>query len=505
MRKGFLFFTLLIFSLLCGCKDARKNQENADGQNPTNEVIVGITQDLDSLDPHVALAAGTDEVLFNIFEGLVKVDENGNVNPAVAEKYVISDDAMKYTFTLRDNVLFHNGDTVKVADAVYSLKRCAGLDDAIDPSVTVESAFSVIKSIYSTDEKTVVVELKEPNTELIYYLTCAIIPADYKDQATAPVGTGPFKFTSYSPLHSFVIEKFDKYYGTPAYLDKVTFRIYANNDAAFLELLAGKIDLMSSLTIDQANQLKEKYNIEASNYNLVQAMFLNNSVKPFDNVKVRQALCLAVDRNEINKMISDGQGNLIGSGMFPGLATFFAKDLVNTYSYNTEKAKQLLSEAGYPDGFSFTLTIPSSYDAHVQTGEIIAEQLKKIGITVKINLVEWSTWLSDVYVGRNFEATIIGLDANLAPNDILKRYNSTASNNFINYKNDAFDKAFSSGINSISTDEKVKYYHECQKLLTEDAASVFIQDPAKLTAVKKGLTGYTPYPVYVLDMAKIHY
>ncbi len=505
MKKRFLIY-LAVLSLLCGCGDARVQKGGADSKTVTEggSLLVGITQDLDSLDPHVAVAAGTDEVLYNIFEGLVKVDEKGNMNPAVAESYKISEDAKTYTFTLRDNVKFHNGDVVTTEDVVYSLKRCAGFTEAYDPNVLVESALSIVTDIYAPDEKTVVLTLSEPNTELIYYLNSAIIPADYKDQAKAPVGTGPFKFVSYEPLQSFVIEKNNDYYGTKPHLDKVTFKIFANVDAAFMELLAGSVDVMTQLQADQCKQLEDKYNIVGASYNLVQALFLNNDFEPFKNVKVRQALCHAIDRNEINQMISEGQGSLIGSGMFPGISTYFADDLVNYYDYNPEKAKTLLKEAGY-ENLSFTVRIPSAYDSHVATGQIIVEQLKKVGVTMKIDTIEWSSWLSDVYRNREFEATIIGLDANLAPSDILKRYNTTAKNNFINYKNASFDEAYKSGVNSISTDDKIKYYHECQELLTKDAASVFIQDPAQLTAVKKGLDGYTPYPVYVFDASKIYY
>ncbi|MCQ2537460.1 MAG: ABC transporter substrate-binding protein [Lachnospiraceae bacterium] len=507
MKKHLLLIGILILSVLGGCANATDKNGGADSNEPTQggSIVIGIPQDLDSLDPHIAKAAGTDEVLFNVFEGLVKPDQYGKVNPAVAESYSLSEDSMKYVFVLRDNVKFHNGDVVTTEDVVYSLRRCAGFEDALDPSVTVESAFSIIKDIYATDNKTVVVELTAPSTELIYYFTTAIIPKNYKNQATAPVGTGPYKFVSYTPLESFVVEKFQDYYGTKPYLDKVTFSIYANIDAAFLELMAGKIDLMSQLSSDQAAQLTSIYNVVYSNFNLVQALFLNNDFEPFKNPDVRKALCMAINRDEINQMISDGHGTIIGSGVFPGLSTIFAGDLVNYYKFDQAAAKKLLADAGYPDGFSFTITIPSSYDQHVATGEVIVEQLKKIGVTAKIELVEWSAWLSEVYSGRKYESTIIGLDANLAPGDVLKRYRSTAGNNFINFISEEFDVTYASALASQSDAEKAELYKKCQNILTENAASVYIQDPAQITVVKKGLGGYTPYPVYVMDISKLYY
>ena len=508
-RKHILTLLLISTSIaLCGCKGGM-NGGNASGNlssgAATNSIVVGITQDLDSLDPHVAVAAGTDEVLFNVFEGLVKVDKDGNYVGAVAESYVVSEDAKAYTFTLRENVKFHNGKVVTAEDVVYSLKRCAGLLDVQDPNVLVESALSIVTEIEATDERTVVIRLSKANTELLPYLTCAIIPCDYNDQKTKPVGTGPFAFVSYAPLESFVVEKFDDYYGTPAYLDKVTFKIYANTDAAFLELMAGKIDIFPYLTQEQADQLQGNYSIEVGCMNMVQAMFLNNKVKPLDDVRVRQALCYAVNRQDILAMLSGGKGTIIGSNMFPGLTAYYESSLATYYKNDLSKAKSLLAEAGYPNGFSLEITVPSNYQYHMDTAQIIVEQLKAVGVTATIKPVEWATWLSEVYSGRNYQATIIGLDSNLAPSDILKRYVSTAKNNFINYENAQFDEIFTKAVNTTDTFEKVEWYQQLQVMLTEEAASVYLQDPALLTAVNKNLEGYTFYPIFAQDMSLVRY
>lgn len=512
MKKK-LLLTLLMFSVttaLCACKGGTDKEDtpgDISSGNPANggEIVVGITQDLDSLDPHIAVAAGTDEVLFNIFEGLVKPDKDGNFVEAVAKSYVISEDAMTYTFTLRENVKFHNGDVVTADDVVYSLKRCAGLLDVQDPNVLVDSALSrSIKEVVAKDLSTVEVKLQVANSELLPYLTCAIIPCDYDAQSTSPVGTGPFKFVSYSPLESFVMEKNADYYGTPAYLDKVTFKIYANSDAAFLELMAGKVHIFPYLTDEQATQLSKKYSIEVGTMNLVQALFFNNGVKPFDDVRVRQAFCHGINRQEILDMLSGGRGTIINSGMTPGLASYYNSELTG-YAYDVEKAKQLLADAGYANGLEITITVPSNYQYHMDTAQVMVEQLKKIGVTAKIEPVEWATWLSDVYKGRNYQATVIGLDFNLAPSDVVKRYSSTASNNFLNYNNKAYDETFAKALASIDEKEKQAAYKELQKLLFEDAAAAYIQDPALLTAVSKELGGYTFYPVYVQDMSLVYY
>ncbi len=499
-----ILMLLVLATALCACKGGTENG-GTESVYYGGKITVGITQDLDSLDPHKAVAAGTKEVLYNIFEGLIKVDKDGNFVPAVASSYEISTDGLKYTFVLRDGVKFHNGKTVTAEDVIYSLKRAAGLSETPEADVSTVSAFKIISDITS-EGKNVVVTLSSPNTELIGYFTSSIIPCDYTEQATKPVGTGPFKFVSYSPLTSIVLEKNEDYYvkGVP-YLDEVTFKICANTDSAFLELLGGSIDVFPYLTNDQAAQLKGVMNVVDGTMNLVQALFLNNAVAPFDNAKVRQAICYAIDRQALIDVVAGGKGEIIGTNMFPSFASYYEKDLVNSYPYDTAKAKELLTEAGYADGFTFTITVPSNYDFHVRTAQIVVDQLAKVGITAKIELVEWSTWLSDVYVGRQYTSTIIGLDSQLAPSDVLRFYPTESSKNFMNYSNTEFDAVFEKAKSTTDSKDKIAYYKQLQQILTADAAAAYLQSPAQLVAVSKNLAGYTFYPVYVQDMSTIHF
>ncbi len=503
MKKKLVFLALLAsITALCACNGGSQGEK---GSEDSFSAVVGITQDLDSLDPHKAVAAGTDEVLFNVFEGLVKPSSDGTLVPAVAKDYTIAPDGMSYTFTLRENVKFHNGKVVTADDVVYSIKRCAGLLDNSDPEVVVESALSVISAVEKVGEDTVVLTLSEPNTELLGFLTCFIIPMDYTEQESAPIGTGPFRFVSYSPLNSFVVERNEDYYGEKPELEKVTFKICASNDAAFMELLSGSIDIFPYLTDEQAAQLPEDYNLETGSSNVVQAMFLNHAFEPFTNSKVREALCYAVDKKELLDIVAGGRGHVIGSNMFPNFGVYYEASLENYYEYQPEKAKELLAEAGYNESnpLKFTVKVPSNYDIHVATAQVLVEQYKEIGVQMEIQLIEWSAWLTDVYRERQYEATVVALDSALAPSDVLKRYTSTAKNNFVNYNNPKFDELFTNALASTDENEKIVLYKEIQKLLTEDAASVYLQDGAKLVAVKKELTNFLFYPVYVLDMAAI--
>lgn len=475
-----------------------------DGQSSTGgSIVVGIQQDLDTLDPHMVESAGTREVLFNIFEGLVKPDSEGNLVSAVAESYDISDDGTEYIFHLRDGVRFHNGDEVTAEDVKYSLDRAAG---KLEGGEILMSELAAIDHVEIEDENTVNVYLTEGDTEFIAYMTVAIIPDDYDDQANNPVGTGPFKFVSYTAQDNLVMEKNTDYYGDQAYLDQVTFKIIADADSSvILALQSGTIDVYPYLTADQAAQLTDNYNIEVGTTNLVQALFLNNAVEPFDNELVRQAVCYLVDPQEIIDMVGGGYGNEIGSGVFPSFGKYYDADLEGAYARDVEKAKELLEKAGYPDGFSMTITVPSNYQYHMDTAQVIIEELKEGGIVATIEPVEWATWVSDVYIGRQYQSTIIGLDADLAPKDLLGRYDSESTKNFINFSNADYDEAIRAAIASTDDDEKVAYYTTCQELLSEHAASVYIQDPASLVAVSKKLAGYTFYPLYVQDMSKIYF
>lgn len=506
----FLLLTVvLLTTALYGCTGGKESETTkseslpAQGNN-SSPIVVGIQQDFDSLDPHIAEAAGTSEVLFNIFEGLVKPDSEGNLVPAVASEYKIAEDGKTYTFVLREDVLFHNGEPVTVEDIKYSIDRSAGkLEGQTQPLL---SAYSGIESVNIIDSSTIEINLYEADTELIGYLTAAIIPTGYEDSATKPIGTGPFKFVSYTPQQSLIVEANEDYWieGVP-YLDKVEFKIVANTDSAMMELKAKTIDVYPYLTIDQANELANDYDILIGTTNLVQALFLNNKLAPFDNVMVRQALSYAIDSQVIIDMVAGGNGTEIGSNMFPAFGKYFIEELTDVYNPDITKAKELLLEAGYPDGFDMTITVPSNYQFHVDTTQVIVEQLKNVGINAKIELVEWSTWLNDVYIGRNYQSTVIGLDAELAPKALLKRYGSTASDNFVNFSNAEYDTVLESAIASISDEEKINYYARLQEILTEEAASVYIQDPALLVAVNKDLKGYTFYPVYVQDMSKLYF
>jgi peptide/nickel transport system substrate-binding protein len=240
--------------------------------------------------------------------------------------------------------------------------------------------------------------------------------------------------------------------------------------------------------------------------NLVQAIYLNHNIKPFDDVRVRQALCYAVDVDAMLKLTSGGHGTAVGSSMYPAFGKYFDETLANAYPHDVAKAKQLLAEAGYPNGFSFTIKVPSNYQPHVDCATVLVEQLKAAGIDAKIQLVDWSTWLSDVYKGRNFEATITGFDSStLNASGMLARWETGNGKNMIGYSNADYDAAYRAARSTADDALQTQYYKQCLNILSQDAANVYLQDLADFVAVHPKLKGYEFYPLYVMDMSLLYW
>ena len=471
----------------------------------SSQITIGIPQDMeDSLDPNKAVAAGTKEVYFNIYEGLVKPDSNGNLNPAVASDYRISEDKKVYTFTLRDGIKFHDGSLVTVEDIKHSIDKCADTSkgDALVP------AFSNIESTNILDDHTVEIVLKTADADFLAYLAtvnAAILPASNENPDQISIGTGPYKYVSRSPQENFVLEKFEDYWGEPAHIEHVTFKICANTDSIVMDLNGGSVDMFPRVTTAQAAQLSADFDVLEGTMNLVQAMYLNHEAGPFSDVRVRKALCYAIDKEEILLMVSDGKGTPIASSMFPAFGKYYMPELNEVYTQDLSKAKELLTEAGYPDGFSFTIKVPSNYAQHVDTAQVIAQQLKAIGVNASIELIEWDSWLSDVYAAHDYEATVVGVDASsLTAGALLMRFTSTSDGNFINYNNPEYDAAFANAQSAEDEQQQTRYYKDCERILTEDAANVYIQDIAELVALNKKYAGYEFYPLYVQDISKIY-
>ncbi len=483
---------MLLTLTACGGSETKETPET---RRANNELAIGLVQDLDdSLDPHKSESAATRELLFNVYEGLVKPDADGNLVGAVAESWTLSDDRCTYTFQLREGVKFWDGTPVTAKDVVFSLERCR--DEAFEPALADAT-------ITATDSE-VSITIGAPNGEFLTYLTLAIVPAGSVDVLdTETWGTGPYRMTSRMVQNNIVFERNEHYWGDPGKLDKITFRIVESAEAVVMALKSGAIDLSNHLTSTQAAQLGG-FQILEGTMNLVQAVYLNHAVEPLNNELVRKALCHALDREQVFAMVADGHGTALGSSIYPNFRKYFLPELAELYPHDVEKAKALLKEAGYENGFPLTITVSSEHQPHMDAAQIIAEQFRAIGVDVTIKPVEWGAWLSDVYNGRDFEATIVGFDAsNLSARALLERFNSASGKNMINYSNADYDAAYARALTAATDEEQTAAWIEMETILAETAANVYIQDLCDLVAVREGLTGYQFYPLYVMDIATI--
>jgi peptide/nickel transport system substrate-binding protein len=487
-------FTLPAFFL--GKKDGQ-SAAGSGGSLGGGEIRFGHTTEPATLDPlNASNTADGRSILFNVFEGLMKPDASGGLEPALAESYAVEEEGRVYVFTLRQGVKFHDGSEVTPEDVEFSLKtavetKFAGLDQ--------------IAAVEITGDRKIRVVLKSPDVEYLTNLTVGIVPRSNPDREKRAIGTGPFIIESYTPQQSLVMVKNPHYWkkGIP-HLDKVTYVFLADSDALLLALQGGNVDA-GSITGSLLEQLDPNaFTYVPNPSNSVQLLALNNAIGPLKDVRVRQALNYAVNRQEIIDVAFYGHGKPSGSALIPGLSRYYEPSLKN-YPLDIAKAKSLLAAAGYEKGFSLEITVPSNYTMHVDTAQVIVNQLAKIGVAAKIKLVDWPTWLSEVYQGRQYEATIISLDApTISPRGFLARYHSANRSNFVSFKSPAYDQVYDAVLTEIDEQNRIELYQEAQRILSTEAASVYIQDIIGFRVFPKNTQGFTSYPLYVLDFAGIY-
>jgi len=459
----------------------------------------GFTTEPSTLDPlNPSNTADGRSILFNVFEGLVKPHTDGTMQPCIAESWEIEENGLAYTFTLRKGVLFHDGSAVTPADVKFSLETAAkaGFDSLAN-----------ITDVIIQNDGTVKILLESRDPDFLPYLTTGIVKADNIDREKTIIGTGPFFIDHYTPQRKLVLSKFTDYWQSNLpRLDKVTILFFANYDTLMVALRGGSID-SAFITGAMAAQLNHKdYKIFSNNSAAVQLMALNNAESPFDDMRVRLAVNYGIDVEEIIDAAFFSAGEPSGSPVIPGLSQYYEGSL--SYNYDPKTAVSLLSEAGYNDTnkLSFEITVPSNYTMHVDTAQVIVEQLGRIGVDVKIKLVDWSTWLSGVYFGRQYQATIISLDSPTASaRGFLRRYRSDDGSNFINFKNAEFDNVFASAVAESDTEKRIEYYKQAQRIIAKNAASVYIQDIMYFITFRGGAyDGALDYPLYVIDFAPIY-
>ncbi|ESX92601.1 ABC transporter substrate-binding protein [Mesorhizobium sp. LNJC403B00] len=462
------------------------------------DLVIGITLEPPHLDPTAGAAAAIDEVLYaNVFEGLTRIGPNGEVLPDLAESWAISDDGKVYTFKLRTGVKFHDGSDFDAGDVKFSLDRARA-----DNSVNAQKAlFAAIDTVEVVDPTTVKVTLKNPQGSFLYNLgwgdAVIVAPESADTNKEKPIGTGPFKFQSWAKGSSITLVKSDTYWGAPVFLDKAEFRIVPDAAAAVPALLSGDIQAFPFFDPDSVAQVKDdpRFKVVIGSTEGETILAINNKKPPFDKLEVRQAIAFALDRKAIIDGASAGLGVPIGSHMSPASKAYV--DLTGLYPHNVDKAKELLKQAGFENGINATLKLPPPSYARLG-GEIIASQLRDVGIDLEIIPVEWAQWLDQVFTKKDYDLTIV---AHTEPNDIdiysRKDY-------YFNYDNPAFDKIIAE-LNLTSDDAKRNtLLGEAQKILADDAVVGFLYELPKVGVWDAKLQGlWENAPIQANDLTKV--
>ena len=467
---------------------------------PRTDLRIGLVLEPPALDPTAGAAAAIDEVVYqNVFEGLTRIDETGAVQPALATSWDVSADGLSYTFHLVEGATFHDGTTFDAEDVVFTYGRITAAD-----SVNAQKAlYASIDTVTAVDPKTVEIKLKGPDGLFLFNAgrgdAVIVAPESAANNAATPIGTGPFKFVSWQKGADLTLEQYADYWGTKPALTKVTY-VFINDAAARLNaLLSESIDGINNT--DSATlavfQSDPRFKIVVGTTEGETLLVQNNAREPFSNLKVRQAIAHAIDRNELIAGISQGYSKPIGSHFPPHSPDYV--DLTGTYPYDLDAAKALLAEAGYPDGFSATIKLPPVGYAKLG-GQIIASQFAEVGIKLTLVNLDWNQWLSDVFTNKDYDLTIV---SHVEPFDI----GIYADPNYYFGYNDPDFQAIMTKLNE-TTDEAARkeLLIAAQKRLAEQAVNGFLFELAQTGVWNAKLEGmWQNAPVEGVVLSGIHW
>ena len=404
-----------------------------------NSVVIGMQLEPPNLDPTGGAAAAIDEVVYsNVFEGLTRFRADGSVTPGLAKSWTISDDGLVYTFQLQQNVKFHNGSDFDASDVKFSIDRAR--DEILDPD-TANSAAS------------------EPN------------------------GTGPFKFSKWVKGDRVELVKNNDYWGEAVSLEKASFKFISDPTAAFAALMAGDVD---AFPVYPAPETLAQFEADP-NFNVIVGstegetiLSTNNKSEKLKDVRVRKAIAHAINRQAIVDGAMFGFGTPIGTHFAPHHPDYV--DLTSQSNYDPEKSKSLLSEAGVSDGLNLSLKLPPPSYAR-RGGEIIASQLREVGIETKIENLEWAQWLDQVFKGKDYDLTIV---SHTEPMDIGIYGNPSY---YFQYDSQEFRNLMDALNLETNDQERSKILKNAQKLIADDYVNGYLFQLAKTGVANSKLVG----------------
>jgi peptide/nickel transport system substrate-binding protein len=462
-------------------------------------LVLAMALEPPGLDPTAGAASAIAEItLYNVYETLTKIHPDGSVTPLLAESWEVSPDLRTYTFKLRKGVKFHNGEPCNAEAVKFSFTR-AGAEKSTNKD---KRTFSSMESISAQGDDTIVIINKELDPDFLFLMgqaTAIIVePKSAEGNATKPVGTGPYKLESWNKGASVTLVKWDGYRNAAAIpIKKVTFRFISDPAAQIAALLAGDVDAFPRVTPRGVQQFKSnpRFQVVVSGSRAKTVLAINNKKKPLDDVRVRRAIAMAIDRKAVIQGAGDGYGAPIGSHYVPGAAGYV--DTTGVNPFNPEKAKALLKEAGVTTPLELTMTLPPPPDAR-QGGEVIAAELAKIGIVVKLQNVEWAQWLSGTYGAKNYDLTIV---SHVEPFDLG---NFAKPGYYWNYESTKFNDLYNKYKTSPRQADRLKLVGDIQRLLAEDSVLAWLYQPQFVSIANKNVKGlWKDMPIFVNDISSM--
>lgn len=465
------------------------------------DVNIGLVLEPPNLDPTAGAAAAIDEVVYaNIFEGLTRFAPDGSIIPALAESWEISEDGLTYTFRLHTGVKFHDGTAFDAEDVKFSLDRARAED-----SVNAQKAlFTDITAVDVVDPATVRITLSKPNGNFLFNLAWGdaviVAPESAADNATKPIGTGPFTFVEWAKGDRVDIARNPDYWGTPARLESATFKFIGDPTAAFAAMMAEDLDAFPNFaapeTLSQfASDPRFEVVVGSTEGETILAM--NNAKPPLDNIKVREAIAHAIDRLAIIEGAMFGYGTPIGTHFAPHHPDYV--DLTALSNYDPEKSKALLAEAGVTD-LTLSLKLPPVEGYARRGGEIIASQLEAVGIRTETTNLEWAQWLEQVFTGKDFDLTIVShtepLDIGIYGRDDY----------YFGYKSDAFKKIMEDLGNETDPAKRSELFKAAQTQIAEDYVNGYLFQLAKAGVQNRKLKGmWVNAPTQATDLTGVYW
>lgn len=460
---------------LGGAAQAQEADENA-------IIRIGSLYEPQNLDNTAGAGQGITEAFNgNVYEGLFQLTDSGAVEPKLVTNYTMSEDGLTYTFKLQPNVTFHSGDPLTSADVKYSIERVT----AETSQSSRKSSLSTIKSIETPDDETVVIQLTQRSISLPYNLTYVWIVNDAAtDLTTSADGTGPYKLDSWRRGSSISLAPFENYWGEEPSNGGVVFNYFTEATALNNALLTGAVDIITSVQSPDSLALfkdNPSFTVTEGHSTTKEVLAFNDRIEPFNNAKVRKAITRAINREQLLTSIWGEYGTLIGSFVPPTDPWYI--DLTDVDPYDPESAKELLEEAGYGDGFTFTLDTPN-YDPHPIVAQFVQNELAKVGITVNINIITANEWYTKIYQAHDFEAT---LQEHVNHRDIVFYGNP---NFYWGYNNPQVVELIASAEASATEEEQVEKLKEANRILAEEAASTWLYLYPQIVVSSASVSGY---------------